>query len=124
MKVLIIYVLPEQLLGICRVGQNHIYAVYVQYVWQKKPNIRSYTVYMHGSGQPWVQADKSMINIMMIVSRRSLARRPLIVRSFTAFVGSFSQRYLLIVCVWVFHVRSFTAIVGYFGQRYSSCMCV
>jgi len=36
---------------ICRVGQNHIYAVFLA---GKPPNIRSYTVYIYGSGQPYV----------------------------------------------------------------------
>jgi hypothetical protein len=38
---------------ICRVGQNHIYAVFLA---GKPPNIRSYTVYIYGSGQPYVYA--------------------------------------------------------------------
>ena len=33
---------------ICRVGQNHIYTVYIRYYWQEN---RSYTVNIYGSGQ-------------------------------------------------------------------------
>ena len=36
---------------ICRVGQNHIHTVYMV---GKLPNIRSYTVYLYGSGQPYI----------------------------------------------------------------------
>jgi len=39
----------------CRVGQNHIDTVYIRHFWQVTKyttNIRSYTVYIHGSGQP------------------------------------------------------------------------
>jgi len=38
-----------------KVGQNHLFTVYIQYFWQKKPrNIRSYTVHIYGSGQPYI----------------------------------------------------------------------
>ena len=33
-----------------RVGQNHIYTVYIRYFWQE---ITKYTVYVYGSGQPY-----------------------------------------------------------------------
>jgi len=36
-------------LVMCRVGQNHIYTVFLA---GTSPNIRSYTVYIYGSGQP------------------------------------------------------------------------
>ena len=41
---------------ICRDGQNHIYIrrVYVVFLAEKSPNIRSYTVYIYGTGQPCV----------------------------------------------------------------------
>jgi hypothetical protein len=38
-----------------RVGQNHMYTVYIRYFWQKNhqiPNIQLYRVYIYGSGQP------------------------------------------------------------------------
>jgi len=38
------------LYGVCRVGQNHIYTVYILYtvfLAGKEPNIRSYTVYIY-----------------------------------------------------------------------------
>jgi len=39
---------------VLRVGQNHTYTVYIQYLLQEKsPNIRPYTVYIYGSGQPY-----------------------------------------------------------------------
>ena len=37
----------------CRVGQNHIYGVYTVFLSGKSSNIRSYTVYIYGSGQPY-----------------------------------------------------------------------
>jgi len=45
---------------ICRVGQNHtfigIYGVYTVILAGKSPYIRSYTVCIYGSGQPYVYA--------------------------------------------------------------------
>jgi hypothetical protein len=44
--------------GICRVGQNHtfigIYGVHTVFLAGKSPYIRSYTVQIYGSGQPYV----------------------------------------------------------------------
>ena len=41
--------------GISRVGQNHIYTVYTLYFWKgNHQNRQSYTVYIHGSGQPYI----------------------------------------------------------------------
>jgi len=39
-----------------RVGQNHIYiyGVYTAFLAGKSPNVRSYMVYVYGSGQPYV----------------------------------------------------------------------
>jgi hypothetical protein len=40
---------------ICRVGQNLIYTVYIRHFWQENhQNIRPYTVYIYGSGQPYL----------------------------------------------------------------------
>ena len=44
---------------ICRVGQNHIYTVYIRYFWQGNHQIyghMSYTVCIYGSGQPYTYA--------------------------------------------------------------------
>jgi len=41
----------------CRVGQNHTYTVYKRYFWQGNHqiyDIRSYTVYIYGSGKGWL----------------------------------------------------------------------
>jgi len=41
----------------CRVGQNHIYTVYIRLFFAgTSSNIRSYTVYIYGSGQPYTCA--------------------------------------------------------------------
>jgi len=41
-----------------RVGQNHMYTMYLQCIYTvfltgKSPNVRSYAVYIYGSGQPY-----------------------------------------------------------------------
>jgi len=42
-------------LRMTRVGQNHyIYGAYTVFLARKLPYIRSYTVYIYGSGQPYV----------------------------------------------------------------------
>ena len=57
---------------ICRVGQNHIYMVYIRYFFAGiLPNIRSYTMYIYGSGQPYVY-DRIFGN----VSSRNIAYTP------------------------------------------------
>jgi len=45
----------HQLSRISRVGQNHIYiyGVYTAFLAGKSPNIRSCTVHIYGSGQPY-----------------------------------------------------------------------
>ena len=53
-------------LFICRVGQNHIYTVYIRYYWQGNHQIYGhiwciYTVYLYGSGQPYLFASDILI---------------------------------------------------------------
>jgi hypothetical protein len=40
----------------CRVGHNHIYiyGVYTEILARNSPNLRSYTVEIYGSGQPYI----------------------------------------------------------------------
>jgi len=43
----------------CRAGQDHIYYIYgvcTVFLAGKSPNIRSYTAYIYGSGQPYAHA--------------------------------------------------------------------
>jgi hypothetical protein len=45
-----------QVVHMCRVGQNHIYTVYVRHIWQGSPQIYGHTrcIYtIYGSGQPY-----------------------------------------------------------------------
>jgi len=53
-----------------RVGQNHIYIIYIYgvctvFLAGKSPNIRLYTVYTFGSGQPyvWQKYKPCMVNV-------------------------------------------------------------
>jgi hypothetical protein len=50
-----------------RVGQNHvsyIYGVYTVFLAGKSPSIRSYTVYIYGSGQPLKKAIAEITSVM------------------------------------------------------------
>ena len=52
-----------------RVGQNHIYTIYGEYTVffaGKSPNIRSYTVCIYGSGQPYIYT-RTRTNIFAVV---------------------------------------------------------
>jgi len=54
-----------------RVGHNHtyirIYDVYTVFLAGKLPYIRSYTVYIHGSGQPYSYAESHMQNVDFLI---------------------------------------------------------
>jgi len=45
---------PATIHQIFKVGQNHIYGVNTVILAWKSLNIRSYTVYIYGSGQPYI----------------------------------------------------------------------
>jgi hypothetical protein len=50
--------------GTCRAGQNHIYiyGVHTAFLAGKSPNIRSYTVYIYSSGQPYIYGSGQIHN--------------------------------------------------------------
>jgi hypothetical protein len=53
----------DEVARILRVGQNHtfigIYGVYTVFLAGKSPYIRSYTVCIYGSGQPYIYCDST-----------------------------------------------------------------
>jgi len=64
-----------------RVGQNHIYTVCTVFLAGKSPNIRSYTVYIYGSGQPYTCMTTSLVSGYTAV-------HTLLIRMYTAYTNN------------------------------------
>jgi hypothetical protein len=74
-------------LGLSRTTYIHIYGVYAVFLAGKSPNLRSYTVYIYGSGQPYSS------RIVSLLVTRLLS--PLVLRDAHILTSQTSSRHVL-----------------------------